>query len=171
MLLNQSILLNRNFLHEYSDIDEKLSNRINNLFSSGNYYNFNGLAAELKSKNYTYTRICRSLIHILLGIKDNDIKSADVCRVLAFNKAGGKFLKDIRDKSGIKLICDLSEAKISLRKIQFSKRIFYHQTYTVWLISINTMKILRMNTVISPKSLILKAVDRCRNSSSTIDKS
>lgn len=171
MLLNQSILLNRNFLHEYSDIDEKLSNRINNLFSSGNYYKFNGLAAELKSKNYTYTRICRSLIHILLGIKDNDIKSADACRVLAFNKAGGKFLKDIRDKSGIKLICDLSEAKISLRKIQFSKRIFYHQTYTVWLISINIMKILRMNTVISPKSLILKAVDRCRNSSSTIDKS
>lgn len=116
MLLNQSILLNRNFLHEYSDIDEKLSNRINNLFSSGNYYKFNGLAAELKSKNYTYTRICRSLIHILLGIKDNDIKSADACRVLAFNKAGGKFLKDIRDKSGIKLICDLSEAKNILKE-------------------------------------------------------
>lgn len=116
MLLNQSILLNKNNLHEYSDIDEKLSNRINNLFSSGSYYNFNGLVTELKSKNYTYTRICRSLLHILLGIKDSDIKTTDTCRVLAFNKNGGKFLKDIRHKSDIKLICDLSEIKNTLKE-------------------------------------------------------
>ena len=51
---------------------------------------------NIKSKRYTYVRIQRMLIHILLGIKKEDINlNYEINRILGFNSKGKKYLKDI----------------------------------------------------------------------------
>ena len=57
------------------------------------------LIDRVKSKVYTRTRICRLLAHILLEIREEDLKNAvSYARVLAFDGNGAKFLKDIRKR-------------------------------------------------------------------------
>ena len=57
------------------------------------------LIERLKSKVYTRTRIMRLLAHILLDIRKEDVEQArSYVRVLAFDDAGAKFLKDVKKR-------------------------------------------------------------------------
>ena len=57
------------------------------------------LIERVKSKVYTRTRVMRLLAHILLGIKKTDVERAkSYIRVLAFDSAGAKFLKDVKKR-------------------------------------------------------------------------
>ncbi len=57
------------------------------------------LVERLKSKVYTRTRITRLLAHILLDIHKEDVENAkSYIRVLAFDSAGAKFLKDLKKR-------------------------------------------------------------------------
>ena len=51
----------------HPDIDQDLSDRICNLLPS--YQGFTDFCEKLKTKNRTYTRIARSLMHVLLQIR------------------------------------------------------------------------------------------------------
>ncbi len=77
-----------------------------------NYSTFTGFVQTLKTKQYTYSRVCRSLIHILLNIHtyDYNIKlplSAGSCinplqvtpyaRLLGMNKDKSHVLKNIKN--------------------------------------------------------------------------
>ncbi|MDR1778800.1 MAG: nucleotidyltransferase family protein [Clostridiales Family XIII bacterium] len=56
-----------------------------------------------KSKRYTRTRVCRLMIHTLLGITKADAAAADgalYARVLAFSEKGAALLKRIRKAGG-----------------------------------------------------------------------
>ncbi len=58
----------------YLDISQELSNRIaKHLFD---YQSFHSFVSLLKTKERTYTQICRALIHILLGMMDADLEAA-----------------------------------------------------------------------------------------------
>ncbi len=92
----------------YLDINEDLSNRIKKqLFA---YESFHQFAALLKTKELTYSRICRCLIHILLGITDeylNKAKATDYVpyfRVLAMKASAAKLLGHIKKSSSIPII-------------------------------------------------------------------
>lgn len=57
------------------------------------------LIEKVKSKVYTRTRVMRLLAHILLDIKKADVEQAkSYIRVLAFDSAGAKFLKDVKKR-------------------------------------------------------------------------
>lgn len=57
------------------------------------------LIERLKSKVYTRTRITRMLAHILLEIRKTDVEQAkSYIRVLAFDQAGARFLKDVKKR-------------------------------------------------------------------------
>ena len=59
------------FFEEYFEINTELANRINRLLPE--FKGFSDFAMLLKNKAYTYSRICRGLIHILLNIKTKDL--------------------------------------------------------------------------------------------------
>ena len=57
------------------------------------------LIERVKSKVYTRTRIMRLLTHILLDIRKEDVENAKAyIRVLAFDEAGSKFLKEVKKR-------------------------------------------------------------------------
>lgn len=94
-LLKYKIITDHN-LNKYLSVDEgieyKLIKEINNSADTTE------LITNIKSKRYTYNRIRRMLIHILIGLtKDykNNLKF-DYIKVLGFNKRGQKYLNKIR---------------------------------------------------------------------------
>lgn len=88
---------------EYQDVTEELGRRILKLRNE--YRGFAQFAGLVKSKNYTLTRVRRALLHILLGIRDADVRhDAAFCRVLGFRKSSAALLSEIKQKSRIPLI-------------------------------------------------------------------
>lgn len=57
----------------YADVSGELSSRIRNAL--GRYAGYKDFCERLKSKNMTYTRISRALLHILLDIKKTDYEN------------------------------------------------------------------------------------------------
>ena len=56
---------------EYADVSEELANRILNRLND--YVSFEQFCEILKTKEMTYARISRALLHILLDIKNDDL--------------------------------------------------------------------------------------------------
>ena len=86
----------------YQGIDIKLNNRIHKYIECSN--TLDELINNIKSKNYTYNRIKRCLLFILLGIKKDEFKNYDLeyIRVLGFNNKGKNILN--KCKKNIKLL-------------------------------------------------------------------
>lgn len=95
-------------LTQYLDVSTELANRIRNNISSFNSYD--GFVEKLKTKQYTYTRISRALMHILLGIK-KPLEAAPYARVLGFRKEASELVKKISEESTIPVITKPSKAK------------------------------------------------------------
>ena len=102
------------FAHFY-DVGTELSNII-----TSNIMNFSSLEAFAhlcKSKNFTYTRICRALMHVLLDMTQehaNLLKQRDYCqyaRLLGFRSKNGQseVLSHIGKNTAIPIITSLSK--------------------------------------------------------------
>ncbi len=97
-------------LSKYFEVSDELANRITKLLPE--YRGFSDFAILLKNKSLTYSRICRGLIHILLGIDDADISSFKengwifYARLLAMNNGAfsSTVLKAISQKSSLPLM-------------------------------------------------------------------
>lgn len=98
----------------HPDIDDSLSDRIVRKLPT--YRNFTDFCEQLKSKNRTYTRIARSLMHILLQIDKADLMayvSEDYiyyARMLGFRKSAEPLLAAIKEQSCIPLLSKLADA-------------------------------------------------------------
>ena len=103
-------ILSDNNLNNYLDVDEGLDNLIKkNIIKSNSYTE---LIEKIKTKRYTYNRLNRMFIHILLNIKKTDVKNLkqiNYIRVLGFNKQGKKYIKEIREKINIPIITNYSD--------------------------------------------------------------
>ncbi|WP_343210022.1 nucleotidyltransferase family protein [Anaerolentibacter hominis] len=95
----------------YLDVTPDLANRI--VGCRKEYRTFTGFAELLKTKQYTRTRINRSLLHILLGIRPVDQKLSYL-RVLGFSPAGANLLKEIRSVCSLPLLLKMSAAETGL---------------------------------------------------------
>jgi len=115
-LLRYRLLLRNNKpLTSYLDVSSALSNTITNNIT--NYKNFEDFANLLKSKQYTLTRITRSLIHILLNIEDEALQeSALYIRILGFKKSSSEVLKIMNQSTSIPIISKLADSKNLLSK-------------------------------------------------------
>lgn len=103
---------------KYLDINQDLSDRIvNNLYEFKNYSQFCDL---LKSKDRTYTRISRCLLHILLNITEDVVENGRMldytpyARILGFRKDSEELLTAIKSNSRIPMISKLSTSKDKL---------------------------------------------------------
>src|SRR5699024_5652269 len=58
-------------LSQYGDVSSDMALRLERLLLD--FSGWEGRAAQLKTKQYTYTRINRGLTHLLLGLKKSDM--------------------------------------------------------------------------------------------------
>lgn len=108
---------------QYLDVSTELSDRIkNHVFEFTDCRSFCDL---LKTKEMTYTRISRCLMHILLNIKSNDMSlymtsdCVKYARVLGFRKDKQEILTAIDQNSSIPLLTKLADAKQYLNEFAF----------------------------------------------------
>lgn len=101
---------------QYVDVTPDLSDRIRkNLYS---FTSLKGFCDLLKSKDLTYARISRSLLHILLNMKTetlvsyiNDLDYVPYARVLGLRKDAAPLLSAIKSNSSIPMISKLADAE------------------------------------------------------------
>lgn len=96
-------------LGQYLTVDEGLENRLKKLIN--NCFCFNDLIQAIKTKRYTYNRLMRMFIHILIGLKKEDmnkISHNEYIRLLGFNDMGAKYIRKIKNTMEIPLISKFS---------------------------------------------------------------
>ncbi len=98
----------------YLDVSSDLSDRIRGHLNG--FKNYEDFCDQLKTKEMTYTRISRCLLHILLGLKKSDMEQAQAlgfipyARILGFKKASAPLLGEIRARASVPLITKLADA-------------------------------------------------------------
>ena len=99
----------------YMDVSEDLSDRIKkNIYQ---FTTFSSFCDLLKTKELTYSRISRCLIHILLDIRKSDVSMyvneldyVPYARILGFRKNSAPLLREISRNTSIPLISKLADA-------------------------------------------------------------
>ena len=115
--LLQALLSGRD-LSAFLDVSGDLSARIRRLLPE--YVSFSSFADLVKTRNLTRTRVMRSLLHILLGIREEDhraLKEAGYigyARVLGFQREAAPLLKALSENSSIPLLTKLAGAPETL---------------------------------------------------------
>ena len=113
---------------KYLDVSSDLSDRIKTRLDE--FRGFDIFCDLLKTKEMTYTRISRCLLHIMLNIRKADMDKANVlgtalyARVLGFRKTASSLLSEIKEHSAIPLVTKLADADELLDK---SARDMLHQ--------------------------------------------
>lgn len=106
--------IDKDCLKEFIDIETGLENRI--IEAANKFDNIMDIIKNIKTKRYTYTRIQRILIHILLDInykKDQIYNFPLYIRVLGANKKGFEILKNIKSNSNLPIINKVADFRKS----------------------------------------------------------
>lgn len=102
-------------LSVFLDVSDDLAGRI---FRELPYFDtFTGFNRRLKTRNYTYTRISRALLHITLGMTAEDMQTFDSCcglcgwiRPIGFRRTASPLLNQIAFCSSVPFLDKLSRA-------------------------------------------------------------
>lgn len=100
---------------KYLDVSVDLSNRICRHLSE--YRSFDDFCNLLKTKELTYTRISRCLLHILLNLTKEDLavcselEHTPYARILGFRKDAEPLLGAIKEQTSIPLVTKLADAE------------------------------------------------------------
>lgn len=121
LLLNSTLLrlsMEGQPFHNYSDVSEELAARISKQIPD--YDSFDEKINQLKTRQYTYTRVSRALLHILLGttsrLSEDGKKAgyAPYARILGFKKSSAPLMGEIKKRGSIPLISKTAGAETSL---------------------------------------------------------
>lgn len=99
----------------YLDVSSALSDRIRNKL--GEFTGWESFCDILKTKEVTYTRISRCLLHILLGIEKSHLElalsldHAPYARMLGFRRSAAPLLGAVKAHSSIPLLAKLADAQ------------------------------------------------------------
>lgn len=105
----------RESLAGYLDMTEELANRMIN--HANDFITFDQFCDLLKTRDMTYSRISRCLLHILLNIRTEDMNlykeegGCQYARVLGFSKDGAKLLTRIKRTSSVPLLTKLTQTE------------------------------------------------------------
>jgi len=115
-------------LTRYLDVNTDFANRILNVFTG--FETFTELIEKLKNKQLTYTRVSRSLMHILLEITDDcTIKyfqsgTVPYIRLLGFDKLGQTYLNKAKKDCEVPIITKPADHKELLNEDIFATDIY-----------------------------------------------
>ena len=122
-LLRYSILINKDNLNDILTIDEGIENRI--LKQINRSKNYQELVMNIKTKRYTYNKINRMLIHILLGYKKIDNTKETYLRILGFNQKGRNYLNLIKKEINIPIFTSYKPNKSSILDLELKSTYIY----------------------------------------------
>ena len=111
-------------LAEFLDVPKELADRIYHF--QDEFMNFTELIETIKHKQFTYARINRALLHILLGLKENPTYPTNIntlvpyARLLAMKKSVSPLMKKIKTHSIIPVITKPADARKMLNEAAFS---------------------------------------------------
>jgi len=107
-------LLKTDSFFEYADSSIDLSNRIQN--TKPFFVSISSYLENLKTKEVTYTRLSRLLLHILLDIKEKDydkyrnLDYVSYARVLGFKESATPLMRKLKENCKLPLITTLSQS-------------------------------------------------------------
>lgn len=106
-LLYRSYLLktSKKVLIQYADLNDRLANRIEN--NKYNYTNFDEYVSSIKTRDLTYSRVSRSLLHALLEITPESYE-ATYARILGFRKEASPLLHELKKNASVLVITKIS---------------------------------------------------------------
>ncbi len=143
-----TLLLNYKLMQEsamsltaYTDVTSDMANRISRIDSSG--LSFLQLAAVIKTRQWTLTRVNRVLIHILLNLYKENFEQfnqsgyTQYARILGIKKASSHFIRQIIKNERIPVITKLADAdtvlsacgKKMLKEDIFASHLYNHITF------------------------------------------
>lgn len=103
-------------LASFLDVPKELADRIYSFRDE--FLTFTELIEAIKHKQFTYARISRALLHILLGLKEKPYDISDTgaslvpyARLLAMKKSASSLMKEIKEHSQIPVITKPAEAR------------------------------------------------------------
>ena len=109
-------IINDDNLDKYLTVDEGIDNRLKRIINECN--NINDLINKTKSKRYTYNRINRMFIHILIGLTKNDKEKClknEYIRLLGFNDKGKKYINSIKKDTNIPIVSSLKNINSTIK--------------------------------------------------------
>lgn len=101
-------------LTRYADMSGDLARRLRNCLLL--YDTWEGRIRQLKTRQYTYTRISRALLHLVLGITGEQIQTyrqagyAPYGRILGFKKESADLLSHLKHNASLPLITKTADA-------------------------------------------------------------
>ena len=103
-LLKYKIITEDN-LDRYQTVDEGIDQKLKKVIKNCSCYD--ELINNIKSKRYTYNKLSRMLMHILIGFtKDfaEKTKEIEYIRILGFNNIGQKYLNTVKKDVNLKIL-------------------------------------------------------------------
>ena len=103
-------IINDDKLNSYLTVDEGIDNKLKKVINECD--TLEELIQKIKTKRYTYNRINRMFIHILIGLKKTDkynLLKNEYIRILGFNNIGKKYIKNIKNKTNIPIVTSLKK--------------------------------------------------------------
>ena len=103
-LLKYQIFLNQDNLNKYQTVDEGIEGRIIKYITKSSTYE--ELINNIKTKRYTYNKISRMLLHILISFTKEEAQNIniDYIRLLGFSSNGKNYLNKIKKELDVPLI-------------------------------------------------------------------
>lgn len=125
VLARQLLFSDINKLASYQDVSVDLAEKFS--ASGTKQAFFTEYCDTLKPKNYTHTRISRSLLHIILDITKEDVEKqiamdhVTYARILGFRKDASELLSFIKKLTSIPLLSKLADAENILNEDSFAQ--------------------------------------------------
>ncbi len=116
-----ALLNSKSKLANYLEMSEDLARRIE--ASLYEYKDFSSFIEALKSKNYTYSRLSRALLHIMLNIEGSNtyqketLKHLSVIKLLGFKEASKDVLSIISGNSELEIMTKIPAIYDSLNSV------------------------------------------------------
>lgn len=109
----------------YQTVDEGLENRIINYIDKCD--TLEQLIERIKTKRYTYNKLARMLIHILISLTKEEGGEQDIkyIRVLGFNEVGKRYLNSIKKDISIPIITNIRKKDEALLGIAIRSEKIY----------------------------------------------
>lgn len=106
-ILKYKLISEINDLDKYLDVSEGIDKKIKKVILNTN--NYLELINLLKSKRYTYNKLNRMFLHILLNIKKTDQYNLNYIRILGFNTIGRNYLKELKQEIAFPIITNYKD--------------------------------------------------------------
>jgi len=122
-LLKYKLISEINSLNKYLDVAEGIEFKIKKIILNSN--NYQELLDNLKSKRYTYNKLNRMFLHIMLNLEKENKFSINYIRILGFNKLGRSYLKVIKQSNNFPIITNYKEINDEVLKLEKLATIIY----------------------------------------------